>query len=211
MARDSHHSAGDAHSMTFQFWVPLLISFLSVTFTGATYWQTFFPHRVVLFTVAKPRGGTTGEVTADKIFDLPVIIANSGNRTEIISCVCLAVIPPDTADNEYQSSLTGPYVLKSGEAVTVPLQLSFDNIVKHVGNGDVDVHIVAVSPDNDMIGVDIPISRMSFSQSEGQIKYTESTNPAYKKGLTDIFSEFRSKFTNCQEGRSGILSIRITR
>jgi hypothetical protein len=122
MARDSHHSAGDAHSMTFQFWVPLLISFLSVTFTGATYWQTFFPHRVVLFTVAKPRGSTTGEVTPDKIFDLPVIIANSGNRTEIISCVCLAVIPPDTADNEYQSSLTGPYVLKAGEAVTVPLQ-----------------------------------------------------------------------------------------
>jgi hypothetical protein len=146
------------------------------------------------------------------MFDLPVIIANSGNRTEIISCICIGIMPPNILDSQYQTGIAGPYVLKAGDAVTVPLSLSFHMMQSVVGTGsetDVSVHLVALSDDN-LIWIDIPVTRVSFSATEGQNRYQEQRSAGYKDGLIDVLSVPRSKFTDCIEGRSQILNIRVT-
>lgn len=119
-------------NIDFRFWIPLLspvfstlVLGLSLGLSWATFWENFFPHRTVLITVGRePVGSTGGYVKPEPNFNLPVIVSNTGNRTELILCVRLTVIPSAPPGNEYQSSLFGPYVLKAGDAVTAPLSLS---------------------------------------------------------------------------------------
>ncbi len=167
-------------NIDFKFWLTLLspVSILALVLAVATFWETFFPHRTVLFTIAgqHPIGVTGVDVKPDLIFNLPVIVSNTGNRPEIILCIGLAVIPSAPPNNEYQSSLSGPYILKAGDAVTASPSLSFERM-QLIGTGtekDVAVHVVAISPDNNIIGADIPVSRVSFSQTEGKNTYTKA-------------------------------------
>jgi hypothetical protein len=165
-----------------------------------------------LFTIAGQHPvGTGGDVNPDLIFKLPIIVSNNGNQPEIILCIGRAVIPSAPPNNEYQSSLSGPYVLKAGDAVTALPSLSLQKI-QLIGTGNeklVSVHLVAISPDNNIIGVDIPVSRVSFAQTEGKTTYTEQQSPEYRKGLIDIFAASRSNFTNCMEGISTTISSHI--
>jgi hypothetical protein len=137
-------------NIDFKFWLPLLspVSILALGLSGATFWETFFPHRTVLFTIAGQHPvGTGGDVKPDLIFTLPVIVSNNGNQPEIILCIGLAVIPSAPPNNEYQSSLSGPYVLKAGDAVTALPSLSFQRM-QSIGTGNekhVSVHVVAIS------------------------------------------------------------------
>jgi hypothetical protein len=203
-------------ALDFRFWLPLLspVSILAFGLAGATFWETFFPHRAILFTIAGQHPlGTGGDVKPDLMFKLPVIVSNTGNRPEIILCIGLAVIPSAPPNNEYQSSLSGPYILKAGDAVTTSPSLSFQKM-QSIGTGntkDVSVHVVTISPENNIIGVDIPVSRLNFSQMEGKNTYTEQGNPEYREGLTDIFAEHRSNFTNCMEGISTTIAVQFVR
>jgi hypothetical protein len=184
--------------------------------------ETFSPHRALLLTIATPRPSSGGmKFSAGQTFDLSTVIANAGNRTEIVLCACIAVNFLPRLDkknkfvgamviladhqpipNQYQGALVGPFVLKAGDAITVPIKLSFE-MMRTVGmemEKAVYVHIVALSPNNDIIATDIPISHITFS--EGEDSYAERQSEGYNPGSIDIFSAPRSDFTCCHEGTS---------
>jgi hypothetical protein len=192
----------------------VLFSALSVLFTGATFWETFYPHKELLLTIGTPRPTSTGPLSsAGKTFDLAAVITNAGNRTEIIPCISIAINPSAPPNNQFLGKLAGPYALKSGDAVTVPLQFGFD-LIQLVGSGsdkDVYVDVVTISPDNHLIAVDIPVSRITFSRTqEGSATYTEKRSAGYNDGLIDIFSVSKSKFApNCREGIRAFFDIRV--
>jgi hypothetical protein len=194
-----------------------MLSILAISFTGAAFWETYFPHRALQLTVAIQRQNINrGLLIPGQTFDLSPIIANTGNRTEIIPCISIAISPSYPPDNQYRDTSAGPYVLKAGEAITAPIKVSFDTMRSGVGNNkdfyvDVYVHVVALSPNNDIIAVDIPVSRVTFPQPIEENRYTENRSPGYNDNLIDIFSATRSRFgPTCQRGASAILTIRIT-
>jgi hypothetical protein len=199
----------------------LVVSILSALFTGAfagaTFWENFFPHRAVLLTIATPRpSGMLYPVGQFQTFDLTAIIANAGNRTEVLPSICIAASPSVPSNLQRQGSAAGPYLLKAGDAITVALKLSFDEI-RLVGTGnekDVYVHVVAISKDaiskdNDLMAADFPISHLTYSQKEGENTYTERQAAGYNPGLTDILSARRSKFASCKEGVSAVTTLTI--
>jgi hypothetical protein len=165
--------------------------------------------------------------SAGQTFDLSTVIANAGNRTEIVLCACIAVNFLPRLDkknkfvgamvilaagqpipNQYQGALAGPFVLKAGDAITVPIKLSFE-MMRTVGmemEKAVYVHIVSSSPNNGIIATDIPISHITFS--EGEDSYAERQSEGYNLGSTDIFSAPKSSFTSCHEGTSADVKFR---
>jgi hypothetical protein len=189
-----------------------VLGIIAIIFTGMIFWETFYPHRGILLIVAGQRGSVyLAPVISGQTIDLHPIITNSGNRTEIVQCICMAVHPSAPDYNQYQGIPSGPYILKPGDAVTTPITLSLDRI-KTVGTGsqkDVYVRVVALGPNENIIAVDIPVTEITFTSKDDDNRYTEHPKNANK--LINVFSSSTSKFPPfCGEAVQANLTITVT-
>ncbi|MGO8841955.1 MAG: hypothetical protein ACLQF1_12730 [Methyloceanibacter sp.] len=174
-----------------------------------TYYTTFYQHRAILLAIA-PKPPTSAIVRARSDADLPFtwspIISNDGNHTEVVLSVCIAVgSSGPTANNTHQSrgTLAGPFVLKGGDAVAVPVTFNFDKMVSLPKEDDVYVRVVALSPRNGIIAVDIPVLHITMaSQSPSEVEFTEKLSAGYNDGLINIFSSPKSAFSYSGPGLS---------
>jgi hypothetical protein len=169
---------------------------------------------------------------------LSPIISNGGNHTEIIESVAIAVTYPGPAQS--RDTPAGPFVLKGGDAITVPVTFSFARMASPLritfseplspglsgpGNrnslleGDVYVRVVALSPRNSLIAVDIPVSHITLPEDTSALahpdegfEYKQQISADYKDGPIDIFSANVSQFSYSgpfSGEAKGVLSINI--
>ena len=173
------------------------------------YYATFHQHRAILLAIA-PKPPTSGAVSARSDADLPFIwspiISNDGNRTEVVPSICIAVgYSGPMANNTHQSrgALAGSFVLKGGDAVAVPVTFNFDKLVSLPGEDEVYVRVIALSPRDGIIAVDIPVLHITMtSQSPSEVAFTEKLSAGYNEGLIDIFSSPKSAFSYSGPGLS---------
>ena len=146
--------------------------------------------------------GGTATVKARSDADLSLtwspIISNDGNRTEVVLSVCIAVgySGPTAKTHQNRGTLAGPFVLKSGDAVAVPVTFNFDKMVSLPKEDDVYVRVVALSPRDGIIAVDIPVLHITMSsKTPSEVELTGNPSAGYNDGLIDIFSSPKSAFS----------------
>jgi len=226
------------------------ITYSSVTSTIAiliaaisAYFANFYEHRALLLTIA-PRPPSQMSTFTAKWHDsltLSPIISNGGNHTEIIESVSIAVTYPGPAQS--RGNPAGPFVLRGGDAITVPVTFSFARMASPLRikfsrslspglsgsgpgtrnsllEGNVYVRVVALSPRNSLITVDIPISHIilpedtsAYAHPDEDFEYKEQISTDCKDGPIDIFAANASQFpySGPFSGETrGVLSIQLT-
>lgn len=190
--------------------IALIISSISLLFAGISlYYTNFYRHRAILPAIA-PKPALSAFVKARSDADLPFtwspIISNDGNRTEIVLSVCIAIGysgPATNSTHQIRGPLAGPFVLKAGDAVAVPITFNFDKMVSLPKEDDVYVRVVALSPSDGIIAVDIPVLHITMaSQIPSEVELSEKPSAGYNDSLIDIFSSPKSAFSYSGPGLS---------
>jgi hypothetical protein len=200
-----------------------ITSTIAVLISGTSaYFANFYEHRAVLLAIA-PRPPSHMSAMKAKWGDsltLTPIISNDGNHTEVIQSISIAVNYP--GPTQARGTPAGPFVLKGGDAIAVPITFSFARMASPLRitfggppssgasgeeaptlplEGDVYVRIVTLSPHNGLIAVDIPTSHIklpahapALSGGAEEFEYMEQISERYNDGLIDIFSSTVSQF-----------------
>lgn len=157
------------------------------------YYSTFYKHRSILLMVS-PISYPAGVVKPHDTFILSPILSNEGNRTEVIIGVSLAInYPTLTGIRQVLGPPAGPFILKAGAAITVPVGISLDRMLP--GTQDINVRVAAPSPKGDMMAVDVPFYHVTITKSpSGEVQYAAHRNPKYDESLVDLYSAPRSPF-----------------
>lgn len=211
----------------------------------SAYFANFYEHRTLLLAIAPrpPSAISTLKANWHDSLRLSPIISNDGNHTEIIESVSLAVTYPGPAQS--RGTPAGPFVLKGGDAITVPVTFSFARMASPLRitfsgppspgvlgqdapnsplAGDVYIRVVALSPRNGLIAVDVPVSHITLPAdtsaphvlpdgSKEELEYTEQISADYKDGPIDLFSAAVSQFPYVgpfSGEAKGVLSIKVS-
>lgn len=171
----------------------MISAFALILSAISLYYSKFYEHRSILLTVS-PISYPAGVVKSQDTFTLSPIISNGGNRTEVIIGVSLAInYPTSTGIRHVLGPPAGPFILKAGDVITVPVGISFDRMLP--GTQDINVRVAAPSPKGDMIAVDVRFYRVTITKSpSGEVQYAAHRNPKYDESLVDLYSAPRSHF-----------------
>jgi hypothetical protein len=175
------------------------ITYSSVTSTIAVlisgisaYFANFYEHRALLLAIAPRPPSQMSALKANWHDSLTLypIISNGGNHTEIIESVSIPVTYPGPAQS--RGTPAGPFVLKGGDAITVPVTFRFARMASPLRTtfsgplspglsapgtrnslleGDVYVRVVALSPRNSLIAVDIPVSHITLPEDTSALEH----------------------------------------
>jgi len=179
--------------------IALLISGISA------YYANFYQHRALLLAVSPTPPYYAPGFDAHSIVLTP-IISNSGNHTEVVISVSLAI--GHSVANSISSKppmdvlstgvLAGPFILKSADAITVRVSFPLVETPPPPKEQEVYIRVAALSPHDDIIAVDIPVMHLTLNNPpypEGsRMTYTEHISAHYEAGLIRIFSYPTSEF-----------------
>jgi hypothetical protein len=165
----------------------------------AYYYTNLYKHRNLFLTVTPPPEvieGSTGP--AGTPFDLNPVIQNIGNYTEVIINVSYGVKHDGSEHTLHQA---GPYVLKAGDAIAVPLSFPFDLLAwfaqnLHVEHYDTFLHVSILGQDEKPLTIDIPVAVIylrGYSEHDHMVfvDFGERISPNYKNGPSNLISAFR--------------------
>ena len=164
----------------------------------AYYYTNLYVHRNLFITITSPAAfhefGTASRDTMSTILNLDPVIQNTGNSTEVILKVSYGIRRENGEVVEYPA---GPFVLKAGDATTVPLKMGFDALsafTQEPNGSDIDtvIHISFLDPNERFESVDIPVAKVHVEQSKDpqMIKYEMTRSPSYKDGPINLLSSY---------------------
>jgi hypothetical protein len=182
--------------------ISLISLVLSTTISSFALLRTYFyRHRELLFVLTPVPGSKSGTVMATDVYRLSPIFSNRGNQTEVVLNVSIAINPIGPSLRQLRGAPVGPFVLKSGDAVTADISLSFNQMLTYnqtrPAEQDLYVRVVTLSPKDGVIAVDIPIARISLMMSQDRLEgltYNERRSNKYNQGLINLFKYPRSNF-----------------
>jgi hypothetical protein len=144
------------------------LSYASVTATlallisgSSLYFSTFYEHRAL--SIAIPTIPDTKYRSPDRLdVSVATVISNRGNRYETVLAVYLTLVQGGTRRNRTPS---GPYVLKPGESLPVPLEFNVLASYRCCDDkADLNLNVETVSPNGSILRSSISFSIITFQE-----------------------------------------------
>jgi hypothetical protein len=188
----------------------LAISIISLIISGLNaYYANFYVRRNVSVTIAPEPSGKAGSVKSTDHYYLTPIISNGGNRTEVVIRVVIAVGHSEPTIRQVRGDPAGPFVLKAGDAITVPVSFRYDKMFHLPEEQELYLRIIALHPREGIIAVDVPVSHIKLDQSSDRYLITETKSQKHVASIIDVFEARRSKFAYDGSPSATLLSFKF--
>jgi len=169
----------------------------------AYYYTNVYVHRNLFITITpspEASSGGAGPATGPP-FNLSPVIQNIGNYTEVIISIAYSIRynpdPGSSGNNTFHRE--GPFVLKPGDAISVPISFPFDAVAWYARyltsrTYRTSVSVSFLDPDEKLFWKDIPVAEIDlrgyFEQPDhsGAVNFTERVSPDYKDGPVNLIS-----------------------